>query len=178
MDGFHSLYKQNSTLPDAIICANDNIAVGALTAAEQYGFHAPEDFIITGFDDFDKARYFEPRISTISHIRENVGIVCADIFHKIWNGETLSRFHYTPSTPIFWDSCGCHNSLSDKMNEREYLKGQILYNIETSTFEESVLALEFFQPLKAMKVLWIFYFYQFISENTALVTLSSVMQFT
>ena len=32
----------------------------------------PDDFCITGFDDFDKASYFEPRITTISYSRMDV----------------------------------------------------------------------------------------------------------
>lgn len=61
-------YDEKGTLPDAVICANDNIAVGVIEAAAIRGYHVPDDFCVTGFDDFDKAMFYEPRITTVSHI--------------------------------------------------------------------------------------------------------------
>ena len=40
-------------LPQAIICGNDNIAVGVCEAATAHGYQVPEDFCVTGFDNFD-----------------------------------------------------------------------------------------------------------------------------
>lgn len=88
VNGFEKLLETHDKgrLPQAIICGNDNIAVGVCEAATAHGYQVPEDFCVTGFDNFDKAAYYEPRISTISHIRENVGIACVDLFLHIWKG--------------------------------------------------------------------------------------------
>ena len=101
----------------------------------------PEDFCVTGFDNFDKAAYYEPRISTISHIRENVGIACVDLFLHIWKGEKPDRFYYTDTEGIFWDSCGCMPG--EVPDQAEYLKGQVMYGIETARFEDEVFSLEY-----------------------------------
>lgn len=140
VEGFECLIQQRKTLPDAIICANDNIAVGALTAAEKYGWKAPEDFMITGFDDLDKSRYFDPRISTISYTREDIGYVCMELFFEIWGGGQPEPIRHTRTTPIFWESCGCTTEIN--IDVRKHLKEHILYNIETETFEEHILALK------------------------------------
>ena len=97
VNGFEKLLETHDKgrLPQAIICGNDNIAVGVCEAATAHGYQVPEDFCVTGFDNFDKAAYYEPRISTISHIRENVGIACVDLFLHIWKGEKPDRFYYT-----------------------------------------------------------------------------------
>ncbi|MBQ8913005.1 MAG: LacI family DNA-binding transcriptional regulator, partial [Lachnospiraceae bacterium] len=58
--GFIELYGKKGKMPDAVVCANDNIAVGVLVEAEKKGLTAPSDFIITGFDDLDKSRYYTP----------------------------------------------------------------------------------------------------------------------
>ena len=55
--GFEKLLTLHGKLPDAIICANDNIAVGVCETAEAHGYKAPDDFLVTGFDNFDKASY-------------------------------------------------------------------------------------------------------------------------
>lgn len=132
---------EGEKLPDAIICANDNIAVGVMEAAAEKGYHVPEDFCVTGFDNFDKASYYSPRISTVGHIREEVGYCCADLLLRIWKGEPVERFNFTQTTPIYWDSCGCKSSR--KVDQAAHIKGQMMYDIETTEFEEQVLALDY-----------------------------------
>lgn len=133
--------EPEAPMPDAVICANDNIAVGVLEAAAEKGYRVPEDFRVTGFDNFDKASYYSPRISTVGHIREEVGYCCADLLLRIWRGEPVERFNFTSTTYIYWDSCGCKNDR--KVDQVAHTKGQIMYEIETAEFEEQVLALEY-----------------------------------
>ncbi|MCI9083414.1 MAG: GGDEF domain-containing protein [Lachnospiraceae bacterium] len=139
--GFAHFIKSGRELPDAIVCANDNIAVGVCEEAERAGYHAPEDFLITGFDNFDKAAFYTPSITTISHIREEVGRRCAELFLQIWQGKEVPRFHYTNTECKFWESCGCDEGMHQQ--ERGYLKGQIIYQIETDSFMEDILYLEY-----------------------------------
>ncbi len=58
-------FNNNDLLPEAFICANDNIAVGIMHQAAANGYNVPQDFLVTGFDNFDKASYYSPRITTI-----------------------------------------------------------------------------------------------------------------
>jgi len=141
VNGFESLYAKHHTLPEAVICGNDNIAVGVCEAAKAHGYTAPQDFLVTGFDNFDKAAYYVPRISTVEHNREEVGYRCADLFLRLWAGESLSRFHYTSAEGIFWESCGCRNDIV--LDARRHLKDQILFGIESDEFDEEVLFLEY-----------------------------------
>lgn len=139
--GFQTLYERHQDLPEAIMCANDNIAVGACEAAAKMGFHAPKDFRITGFDNFDKASYYLPRISTVEHIREEVGIKCVDLLCSIWNDEPVPRFNFTKTENYYWDSCGCFSDA--KIDYQEYIKNNMLSDIETENFEEQILELEY-----------------------------------
>ena len=141
VNGFQHFLKSGRPLPDAIVCANDNIAVGVCEEAAKAGFHAPDDFRITGFDNFDKAAFYTPRITTVSHVREEVGYRCAELFLQLWRGETISTCHHTEVEYKFWESCGCGNG--HQRQERDYLKGQIIYQIETDAFMEDVLSLEY-----------------------------------
>ena len=139
--GFMKLLEDHGDIPEAVICANDNIAVGVCEAAAEMGYQVPDDFCVTGFDNFDKASYYIPRISTIGHIREEVGYRCADILIRIWNGEQVPKFNYTDAEGIFWESCGCESEL--EIDVREHARDQILYELENTRFEEQVLALEY-----------------------------------
>lgn len=138
--GFEHMLQSHEEIPDAIVCASDNIAVGVCEAARTHGYHVPEDFCVTGFDNFDKAAYFLPQISTVGHIREKVGYRCADLFLRLWAGETVPKYNYAEVEHIYWESCGCKSAVV--LDERKHLKDQIMYDIETSEFSEEILALE------------------------------------
>jgi LacI family transcriptional regulator len=42
-------------LPEILICANDNMAIGAMKALQERGLRIPEDVAITGFDNCERA---------------------------------------------------------------------------------------------------------------------------
>lgn len=139
--GFMHLLEKHGTLPEAIVCANDNIAVGVCEAASHMGYRIPDDFRVTGFDNFDKASFFTPQITTVGHIREEVGYRCADIMLKIWQGQPVSQFNYTRTEEIYCESCGCQ--YREEIDVRKHVRDQIMYELETTRFEEQVLALDY-----------------------------------
>lgn len=137
--GFLYLLKTHGEVPEAIICANDNIAVGVCEAAKQKGYHIPNDFCVTGFDNFDKAGFYTPQISTLGHIREEVGYCCADVILKIWEGKQVPKFNYTNIEGVYSESCGC--SYNKKIDIRKYIKKQMMCEIEMNGLEEQILVL-------------------------------------
>ena len=53
-------------LPDAVICANDVMAINVCDVFLKHGIKVPQDVIITGFDGIDEAQYNVPKLSTVS----------------------------------------------------------------------------------------------------------------
>lgn len=51
--------------PDAVFCANDSMAVGAISALREAGLRVPEDVAVAGFDDVPIARYLSPALSSV-----------------------------------------------------------------------------------------------------------------
>ncbi|WP_216327008.1 LacI family DNA-binding transcriptional regulator [Deinococcus aestuarii] len=51
--------------PDAVLCGNDRMGAGALYAARQLGVRVPEEVAVSGFDDFEFARYTAPSLTTL-----------------------------------------------------------------------------------------------------------------
>lgn len=132
---------EGAPLPDAVVCASDNIAVGVLEAARKAGYEVPRDFCVTGFDNFDKAAFYSPKLTTIGHVREDIGYLCADLLIRLWNGEKVEHHNYAESSYVYRDSCGCQDNTA--VDLADHAKGQILYDIETTDFEEQVLGLEY-----------------------------------
>lgn len=56
---------QSGSKADALICATDQVAIGALNALRTAGLSVPEQIAVTGFDDIPSAAQFIPSITTI-----------------------------------------------------------------------------------------------------------------
>lgn len=100
-------FQQKDLLPEAFACANDNIAVGVCLAAREAGFSIPEDFLVTGFDNEDKASYCNPRITTADFSKTEIMYHAMELLVDIWNGQTDRRCTYTQAVHIFQESCRC-----------------------------------------------------------------------
>ena len=62
-------------LPDAIACANDELALGLMTALRARGVVAPRDLLVTGWDDIMAARYAE--LTTVRQPLHDLGATAA-----------------------------------------------------------------------------------------------------
>lgn len=56
-------------LPEAVFCANDQMAIGFIKAMKEHNLRAPDDIAVVGFDDIQIARYMQPSLSTIGASR-------------------------------------------------------------------------------------------------------------
>jgi len=56
---------KNQDLPEMIMCANDEMAIGIMEILQKAGYRVPEDIGISGFDDIELASYFSPKLSSV-----------------------------------------------------------------------------------------------------------------
>lgn len=64
-------------LPDAVFCANDQMAIGFLRAMKESHLRVPHDVALVGFDDIPVARYMQPPLSTVGTSRFAWGSLAA-----------------------------------------------------------------------------------------------------
>lgn len=57
--------EEEFPLPDAFICANDEMALGLTEVLQENGVRVPEDVIVTGYDNLNSAELSVPRLSTV-----------------------------------------------------------------------------------------------------------------
>jgi LacI family transcriptional regulator len=69
---------------DALICATDLVAMGALHALHSAGISVPNQIVITGFDDIAAAEQFIPSITTI---RQPIEQIVEAAFNAVINSE-------------------------------------------------------------------------------------------
>ncbi len=65
--------------PDAVFCANDLMAIGALDVAHELGLEVPGDLAIVGFDDVDAATIVTPTLTTVRNPAYEVGSTAGDL---------------------------------------------------------------------------------------------------
>ena len=65
---------------DAIFCANDATAAGALESIRARGLRAPEDVALAGFDDLDFAAELDPPLTTV---RQGIRAQGAEAAHTL-----------------------------------------------------------------------------------------------
>jgi len=95
-------------LPDAIVCANDQMAIGAMRELQAAGIRVPADIAVTGFDDIHLGALLAPPLTTVHQPMRLLGErACALLLDRI-NDPTLPRRVEQLSTElIVRQSCGC-----------------------------------------------------------------------
>ena len=65
--------------PSIIVCANDDMAVGAMFAAHKQGLDVPEDLSVVGFDDTPISAHIWPPLTTVHQPLQAIGQRAAEL---------------------------------------------------------------------------------------------------
>jgi LacI family transcriptional regulator len=60
-------------IPDAIVCANDDIALFAIRTLREKGVSVPDDVLVTGFDNVESLSQVEPFLTTVRVDNQRLG---------------------------------------------------------------------------------------------------------
>lgn len=103
-EGINSILKQAEF--DAVFCANDEVAMGAINALREHNLKVPVDVDVVGFDDIYSAEVFYPKLTTVAQPMYDMGSVGMRMLIKIINKEKLSQEHFVlPYQLIVRESC-------------------------------------------------------------------------
>jgi diguanylate cyclase (GGDEF)-like protein len=97
-------------LPDAFVCANDEIAMVITIALDEIGIKCPQDVLITGFDHITESQVFYPTIASVDQNSYEHGGVCASGIVDLMEGKHVDELIQIPCKFIPAESCGCQSS--------------------------------------------------------------------
>ena len=102
-----SVFEAGAEIPRAIVCANDQTALGVMHSLARHSLRIPEDVAVTGFDDVPIARHLHPRLTTVRQPMQDLGATAFDILYsKISTGKGKPDV-VLPVQLIVRESCGC-----------------------------------------------------------------------
>jgi LacI family transcriptional regulator len=96
------------TLPDAIVCANDQMAIGVLRRLADGGVRVPRDTAVVGFDDIFPAALCDPPLTTVCQPMRRIGErACERLFARIADPSLPPAAELLPAELVLRASCGC-----------------------------------------------------------------------
>ncbi|MGW9019798.1 LacI family DNA-binding transcriptional regulator, partial [Priestia megaterium] len=99
----YTLLKQHKEI-DALFCASDVMALGALRACKKIGKSVPGDISIVGYDNITLASYCTPPLTTIGQEIYTIGAEAADLLINMLEGTSTNMRRYVDTQLIVRES--------------------------------------------------------------------------
>jgi LacI family transcriptional regulator len=105
--------------PHAIVCGNDEMAVGVLAVLRAAKLRVPGGVAVTGFDDIALARHIRPALTTVRQPMRDIGEQAVRmLLERVSDPDADRRSVVLPTQMVIRRSCGCRMR-SANSRERE-----------------------------------------------------------
>ncbi len=109
VDAVRVLLDERDATFDAIVVANDHMALGVIDALRARDIRVPRDIAIIGFDDIREARYCSPPLTTIRQPLQQQGRLAVEVLLQRLRGEPVDDVLVLPAELVVRRSCGCYS---------------------------------------------------------------------
>ncbi|WP_437874648.1 SpoIIE family protein phosphatase [Sorangium sp. So ce513] len=93
--------------PDAVVTANDKMALGVMEELVDQGIRVPDDLLVAGFDDAAIARFSRPSLTTVRQPIKRLGAIATDAVMRMLDGEHVEGTTLLGVELTCRESCGC-----------------------------------------------------------------------
>ena len=136
--------KNRERVPQAIVCANDFMAIALANELIARGYKIPEDICISGFDNEGESYTNSIPITTADPSINKFGKLALKTLHKAIIGENPPKTQYVSATPVYRQSCGCGFCQHSNPLEETYKRMTRHYDgIDTNVFMFSAYQVAF-----------------------------------
>ena len=132
-DGIRAIedFKQSGLpLPDVFVCANDSMALTAMSKLQHMGYRIPEDVMVTGFDCTFNAINSRPALTTVKRPLYYSGHKACEILFYLMNKDDQPHSTSLNAEPVYAESCGCVSTVSEDAEELQkniYVRYEQMY---------------------------------------------------
>ncbi len=121
---YDAFFSDPDNIPQAVVCANDYMAMGLIRSLRDHGYSVPDDVVVTGFDNIQDWCVDIPSLTTIwpdytGMVTSAMGILDERI--KAKEGSFGAARIRLPGRLVLGESCGCGKRPEDyfrKLSER------------------------------------------------------------
>lgn len=99
--------EEKREIPDAIICANDLMAITVSDYLQSMEVEIPKDCIVTGFDGIKQVEYLPPHITTCKQDFDKMGSLIIEAIINIEKGKKVNSLYRVNFNIVYSQSCGC-----------------------------------------------------------------------
>ena len=101
--------SKKGKLPEAVVVANDCMAIGLCKALVNHGYRVPEDVAVASYDSSEEGRTSPIPITSVMIPAEECGEYAAEYLSARLSGREIGEFH-AEAKLIPGESCGCMDS--------------------------------------------------------------------
>lgn len=130
-------FLNEKDLPEAIICANDVMAVAVCTKLRSLGLRVPEDVKVTGFDGAEVEKYHNPRLTTAAFDWEKTARTILEVAVDLAEGKKVQPLIWIPYVHQLGHSCGCNHNFVLSATER--LFDEKVYQSEFDEYYQRIM---------------------------------------
>lgn len=130
-EALHIWVQTHNSLPDAVVCANDVMAMAACSLLKGLNIRVPEDVKVTGFDHLASTQTFSPVIASVDRNWDHMGYQATQHLINVIDGKPTKLPRYIDSKAVLAESCGCQLTPTDIENADSH---GIYANIVSATF--------------------------------------------
>jgi LacI family transcriptional regulator len=95
-------------LPDAVVCGNDQMAIGVIRELIANGVRVPADVAVVGFDDIYPGILLTPPLTTVRQPMRLLGErACSRLLERLADPSLPHQVELLPTEVVVRDSCGC-----------------------------------------------------------------------
>ena len=126
---------ESGDLPDALLCANDAMAMSAMNEFIDLGYSVPKDMIITGFDHISEGIHYCPALTTVDPNFKEIGYQCCEMLFDMIYGRNTELNRIVSSRFSCAESCGCKDPARFIPLREQHCRISYKFHIESNAIE-------------------------------------------
>lgn len=121
--------------PDAVVCANDMMAIALCDSLKEHGLSVPDDLLVTGYDGTPETEIHVPSVTTYRTSWKQLGRNAYILLHELITGEKIAPHVTENGTLLCRQSCGCspvkHSHAEKEFNYQKMEDAYLDNNLST-----------------------------------------------
>lgn len=113
---YDAFFSDPDNLPEAVVCANDYMAVGLMRTLAGHGIRVPQDVVVTGFDNIPVLGVDMPSVTTVQPDYDRMVVEAMNCLDRRIRGCCNGSEHFRIALPgrfVLGESCGCGKRAPD-----------------------------------------------------------------